>query len=399
MKKGIFLALIISLIFQSVNVYAYALNDSAIGKKWIQAGIFSENDNANDLITIGDICVVYDKIMRYNQQTPLKLSDVSVLHYTDAVYKTVAAGVLKPDMYNMTRAGEYALREEVADMTGRFLGLTQDSVEPVAYGDRGLINVHKRGYVNALVKQGAMSVDGVYFYPKVEITKGDFVKLLDTAIGGFCYEPGIYSHDTKGPVIINTADVKFRNMTIYGDLIISEGAKDGLVTLENVNVTGKVIIRTGNAKAINIDGRSKINSIAVEAYEGNVSLFIDDLAEVGPVNVAKSCESVVIEGVFGDLHIEEKANVRLRKATAQNITLSGEYNTLFIDGWSKANKITASQRALIYAYGDIGGIDVSGTDSLVFKPFQYVAGYIEQDRAIKPLFRPAYLSPVYRFFG
>ena len=46
-------------------------------------------------------------------------------------------------------------------------------------------------------------------------------------------------------MIVNTGDVVLQDMTIQGDLILAEGIGDAVVTLDNVKVSGRVIIRGG----------------------------------------------------------------------------------------------------------------------------------------------------------
>ena len=61
---------------------------------------------------------------------------------------------------------------------------------------------------------------------------------------------GIYDKDIKGSVLIRTDDVKLKNLTVDGDLIIGCVAADGKITLDNVTVKGRLLVWGGGTKAV-----------------------------------------------------------------------------------------------------------------------------------------------------
>ena len=64
-------------------------------------------------------------------------------------------------------------------------------------------------------------------------------------------------------------------MTIAGDLILSEGVQDGDVTLENVVVKGRVLIRGGGANSIHVAGKSVLGTVVMERDGAAVRLSVD----------------------------------------------------------------------------------------------------------------------------
>ena len=76
--------------------------------------------------------------------------------------------------------------------------------------------------------------------------------ILNNGIAALIQKEGEYDHvDTMETVVIRAADVQLKRSTVYRDVIISEGAGSGEVTLHNVTIVGNLIVRGGSKITLN----------------------------------------------------------------------------------------------------------------------------------------------------
>ncbi len=82
-------------------------------------------------------------------------------------------------------------------------------------------------YVRAMVGADYIHGRGKILAPLDNITRAEFAQIFHNIIGTYIVSKGIYDKDIKGSVLIRTDDVKLKNLTVDGDLIIGCGAADG----------------------------------------------------------------------------------------------------------------------------------------------------------------------------
>ena len=134
-------------------------------------------------------------------------------------------------------------RQEAMTVVARALELDYDSYSKTdlsAFSDRSEISNWALPYVRAMVGADYIHGRGKVLAPLDNITRAEFAQIFYNIIGTYIVSKGSYDKDIKGSVLIRTADVELKNLTVDGDLIIGCGAADGKITLDNVNVTGQV---------------------------------------------------------------------------------------------------------------------------------------------------------------
>ena len=78
----------------------------------------------------------------------------------------------------------------------------------------------------------------------------EFAQIFYNIIGTYITEKGSYDKDYEGNVLIRTDDVVLKDLTVDGDLILGNGIADGKITLDNVTVTGRLIVWGGGTKEL-----------------------------------------------------------------------------------------------------------------------------------------------------
>ena len=86
---------------------------------------------------------------------------------------------------------------------------------------------------------------------------------MHNVIKDYVKTPTVYESVKSGNVIVNTPNATLKNVTVKGDLIIADGVGEGEVTLDNVKVEGRMLVRAGGENSIIIKGDSEIDTIVI----------------------------------------------------------------------------------------------------------------------------------------
>lgn len=265
-------------------------------------------------ITRGEMAVIIDRIIHYQTASANTFSDLGQAFYTNAVLKASAAGVMS-GYAGKVRPTDNITREEAVTMLGRALGI-MESMTGAVFTDTNSISAYAKGFVNAMSTRGFVAGYDGKFNPQAPITRAEVVKILDNAVTGFYSAAGEYSQNASGIVIVNESDVVLKNMTVTGDLIISEGVGDGDVTLDNVTVTGNTIVRGGGANSINITGNSNISAIIIEKKDdGKVRVVTADGVVIPAVVINDGKDDVILDGSFTNVTVNTDVNVIIAENT------------------------------------------------------------------------------------
>ena len=189
--------------------------------------------------------------------------------YAGEIVQAAAVGYLSGYPDGTIKPQKSLTRQEVAVLLARILPtviesskvdnshLNSDDVLK-SFIDEAQIPAWSREAVAMAVIGGYMSgyPDGS-FQPTKKITRAEAIAVLDRAVGQLFYRAGIYGPFQgtlvlEGNVTINTPGVTLQNMTITGNLYLTEGIGEGDVTLDNVTVQGTTKIGGGGSDSIHL---------------------------------------------------------------------------------------------------------------------------------------------------
>ncbi len=210
----------------------------------------------DDTMTRGELAVMLDRIMSYGDKADNEYSDLGDTWYTDAVLKLAASGIMQGYEGEM-RPEEPVTREEVVVMLARALDIVFKDEEAPSFTDADSISEWAAEAVYALADKGYVNgFEDSSFRPQNNMSRAEFVTVVNNAVKGFFNKPGTYTSEEKlsGIVIVNTGDVVLENMEIDGDLFLTPGVGDGVVTLKNTTVSGEIITQGGSVYEDNSGG-------------------------------------------------------------------------------------------------------------------------------------------------
>ena len=181
-------------------------------------------------------------------------------------------------------------RQEAMTVVARALELDYDSyskAELTQFSDAGKVSNWAMPYVRAMVGADYIHGRGKILAPLDNITRAEFAQIFHNIIGTYIVSKGSYDKDMKGNVLIRTNDVELKNMTVDGDLIIGCGAVDGKITLDNVTVTGRLLVWGGGTKAVYCNNGTQMPEIVVARVDDAVKVIYDRDSTLAVIDTIK----------------------------------------------------------------------------------------------------------------
>ena len=324
---------------------------------WSERGVLQGDEHGNlnptASITRAELAVMMDRIMVYQAVAENAFTDVeNGAWYTDAVLKANAAGVLQG-------SGAYArpldtiTRQEVMVLMTRALDLDGKPDAVASFADADQVASWARDAVGAMVSAGYISGNNGSIMPAANITRAEVAVMMDNIFGAVYAQAGTYTENVDSSVVINTDQVVLKNMTISGDLIVAEGVGNGKVTLDNVAVKGRIIVRGGSV--ITIQGSSTADTILAERRDAPTEISLEDKTNVDTVVVPEdSADHIVID-------VSEDAQIGSVIIGADNtdLNVSGKVRTVTVDDTASGTTVNTEKGA------EIDSVITSGEDTSV----------------------------------
>ena len=210
-------------------------------------------------------------------------------------YKDVALAV-QMGTYNGRSSSAMApdspiTRQEAMTVVARALELdyeTYAKTDLSAFSDRGKISDWALPYVRAMVGADYIHGRGKVLAPLDNITRAEFAQIFANIIGSYITVKGTYDKDIKGSVLVRTDDVTLQNMTVDGDLIIGCGAADGKIVLDNVKVTGRLLVWGGGTKAVYCNNGTQMPEVVVARVDDAVKVIYDRDSTLAVIDTIKT---------------------------------------------------------------------------------------------------------------
>jgi hypothetical protein len=302
LKKPLAILLMVSMIFAMLSSDQVAL----------------AKQKASAVINCGQVCQYVNGLLGATKKSK-DMNSVTNYKKGDAYYNTMAialnAGYLSVNSKNkLVKASTAASYDFVADIFSKLLGQSKSEI----------LGKHK--------SNGSMTLKQFEKYAKAIV-------------------PDIISKDVSNKTyqtnaVINKPDVTLKDVTFKGNLIIGDGVADKEVILNNVKVTGKLIVRGGGENSIKIYGTSDISSIDIKQMNNKVSIKVSNDANVQIVYINDGCNDVTLYGPIGNVNVTgDDINVSTKGATIANVIVSGENSSFAVSEDTVVKKVSLDKSA------------------------------------------------------
>lgn len=236
-------------------------------------------------ITRGEFVKVINMIFGLTAKSDRQFSDVSPnAWYADQLSIAREAGYYIGFPNNRAKAESEITREDAVTLAARIFHLepTEGSTFADRFKDADQISGYAKDAINALSGMINGYGDGT-LRPKEPMTRGEFAALLDRLLSGYYSQAGEHSGSTfSGNVLVNSDGVAMRDTAIAGNLYLAPGIGDGEITLENVNVNGRLFVSGGGEHSI-ILKNSNVKSIIINRPDGRVRVVTGGNTQIGDI--------------------------------------------------------------------------------------------------------------------
>ncbi|HRC81864.1 MAG TPA: S-layer homology domain-containing protein, partial [Sedimentibacter sp.] len=259
------------------------------------------------------------------------------------------------------------------------------------FTDKNDISDWAREGISSLVAAGYISGSDGRINPKHNITRAEFAQVMYNLLKNYINKEGTYTEDYDGNLMINVPNVTLKGLTVTGDLIIGDGVGDGEVILDDVTVTGRVLVRGRGENSIKIIGNSNIKNIIIARVDGIVRIYAEDETEIGEV-IADGYDDVIIEGSFESVTIVgSDITVNAVNATVESASIEGENSKIIIDEKSSVKTINVNaNNAEISGKGTVESVTANANNVEVTVPGasvtagQGTTGVTAGDKPVEP---------------
>ncbi len=301
---------------------------------WLQNGLLKGGADGSvrpdDSITRAEFLSIISRVFNYVDESSITLPDVpSGKWYAKEVSRAYAAGIVKGDRNSNIMPDKSISRQEAAVILYRAFDLeVKGSNAADKFNDAVKIAGWACEAVAAMVENDYISGrPGNLFAPEDKLTRAEAVKMINNVMGELKNAPGTYTGDAGGNVVVNTAGVVLKDMTIAGSLYLAQGIGEGEVTLDNVIVKGKTFVRGGGENSIILKNTSLEGTLVVIKKGGLVRIVAKGSTNVENIKLnsgAKLEEEGVTENGFGNLEI-------ITVASGEKIRLNGEFESVSVE--------------------------------------------------------------------
>lgn len=175
--------------------------------------------------------------------------------YYDEFAKAVQMRVFEGDGTGRMYPDNYITREEVFTVVARAMVLSTDDHSYLdKFGDKEQISSWAKDYISIFAAKKYVNGDNLgNVNPKANIKRAEFAQLMFNMFKTFYSKTGSYKNTAgEACVMINTKNVSLEKISVNGDLVIGDGADLGTITLKNVKIEGRLLVRgAATVKLIN----------------------------------------------------------------------------------------------------------------------------------------------------
>lgn len=323
-------------------------------------------------LTRAEMAAIINRVFGAEEQADItRFTDVqtSDWFYADLA-KAAGMGTFVGDG-SLMNPNQVMSRQDVMLVLARALKLdTADTSNLNVYTDCAQIADYAKGAVAAMLKAGYISgFTDQTFRPQDSLTREQMAQILYNIFEKYINVSGTYTGGQSGNVIVNVPEVTLKDTTIAGDLIIGDGVGNGTVTLDNVTVQGRVLVRGGGENSLRIVNNSNVGSVIVtKSASGKLRILSSDGARVDMVYVDDGQDTLILEGTFKNVAVESDNEMVLKNAVVTQLSVNAAAANVTIESGSVSNTVigaAASKAKLsVGKDADMGMIDVASDASI-----------------------------------
>lgn len=275
--------------------------------------------NAMGKLTRAEMAAIVNRAFGASEQANLDgYDDVSpqAWYYADLA-KAVQMGTFQGGDGKLLPDHEIT-REQAFTVLARAFAL-QDGSKTVLGGftDGDQVSDWAKGAVAALVEGGYVSGAQGKLNPQSGITRAEFAQVMCNLVGMYIDGPQTVTQAAQGNLMVRTAGAVLHGMTVDGDLVLADGIGSGDVALEQVTVTGRLIVRGGGANSVHVTDTNVHGEIVLKNPNTATRLAVQN-STLGKISASSD---LIVDGDVGEIYLTETADVTVKSGKIGNVVI------------------------------------------------------------------------------
>ena len=348
----------------------------------------------DEFIKRSEFVTVINKVFGFHEKEGIGFKDVSEESwYYDEISQAKYIGYVNGDNQGYFHPDRYTTRQEAAAIIARIHDLGEDTTEDeLNFSDKSNISDWAVNNVKAVVQKGYIKgYSDNTFKSQNNITRSEAAVLISRVSGEVYNAEGNYGRNEeiktiRGNVTVACTGVNLSDLHIKGDLYLTEGIGDGEVSLDNVKVDGKTIIKGGGPDSILIIN-SDLNIVVINTKTGQVRVLAKGDTKIDNVVVSSSAkleeeeltgdgfgncfvnvpegEEVIFAGEFKNVEIDSpNMNLNVASGNIEDLTISDKAENTNIEVGKNATIGNANIKAAakITGEGKIDNVNIESDD-------------------------------------
>lgn len=345
-KQGIAWALVAALLVPNGAYAASAKDFSDFPNDWSQAAMtqavengllagYNGKINPQGTLTRAEMAAIINRAFGATAKASLDgYSDVARdAWYYDDLAKAVQMGTFVGSGGGALHPGAAITREEAFAVLARALEVSGGQAEALAgYRDAAEVAPWAREAVAAMVAEGYVNGYNGKLAPKAPITRAEFAAMMSNLVQSYVTEATVVSEDVDGNLVVRSAGVTLKDMTVDGDLILADGIGEGDAILDHVTVTGRVIVRGGGAESVHFN-HSTVKGQVIMNDRNGVTRLVEKESQLGALVLYSDA---ILEGHFDQVTVAAPIDVAVAEGTIAQMTLNAAAKDAEVDVQKKA---------------------------------------------------------------
>jgi hypothetical protein len=319
---------------------------------------------AENPLTRAEMAAVVNRAFGATVSSKLKgVTDVSsTAWFAEDMAKAVKMGTFALD--TKMRPNDNITRQEAFAVLARAFKATSTDVNHKAldkFLDKANISTWALYDLCGMAEAGYIQGFNGNLQPKANITRAEFAVVMDNLVKQYIDKAGTATEVVAaGNVLVRSAGVTLKDVTVKGDLVIGDGVGEGDAILDNVKVEGRTVVRGGGVNSVIIKGDSNLGKVVLAKTTGEVRVTVEGNAKVEVIIVDDGSDDVIVKGNVGTLEIVgDNVKVTATDATIKEGIISGA-NVAFVveKGSSIANVTVSASNAAISGQGEVKTVTI-----------------------------------------
>lgn len=302
--------------------------------QWMTLGLIEtggrERINPDAAISRVDFIHMINKVFGFTEKTENQFTDVpDIAWYTEDVAKATAAGYAVGSGGRFCPEAELTRQEAAVMLFKAFKLKIADDKKAQLFSDFSSMSPWSVEAISVLAQSGYIANrSGSKFLPLKAITLAEACTMISNIMGDLKNKAGTYTGILDKNLVVNAADVTLKDMTIKGNLYLTEGIGSGNITLENVKIQGQTIVQGGGMQSIVLRNTILNGILVVEKKDGKVRIFAEGSTAISGTQLnsgAKLQQDKTKKNMFGTVEATE------RIPQNQTLQLDGNFDTVIVE--------------------------------------------------------------------